>query len=90
MHHECGTGREQRQYRSTIKFPEPGAQKVSENLEVLVAYREQRWDDALGALNASLEAMPRDRPSMTLRKRVESLKTNPPLQNWDDSSHIEK
>jgi hypothetical protein len=47
-------------------------------LEGLVAYREKRWDDALRALNTSLEAMPGDGPSMTLLKRVESFKANPP------------
>jgi len=37
--------------------------------EGLAAYRERRWDDALGAFNASLEAMPGDGPSMALIKR---------------------
>jgi len=59
-------------------------------LEGLVAYREKRWDDALRALNASLEAMPGDGPSIALLKRVESLKANPPSQDWDGSWHIEK
>jgi hypothetical protein len=59
-------------------------------LEGLAAYREQRWDDALRALNASLEAMSGDGPSMALIKRVESLKANPPSPGWDASWHIEK
>ena len=59
-------------------------------LEGLAAYREQRWDDALRALNSSLEAMPGDGPSMALLNRVESLKTNPPSQDWNGSWHIEK
>jgi adenylate cyclase len=59
-------------------------------LEGLAAYREQRWDDAVLALDASLEAMPGDGPSTALLKRVESLKTNPPSQGWDASWHIEK
>jgi adenylate cyclase len=58
--------------------------------EGLTAYRERRWDDALRALGASLEAMPGDGPSMALLKRVESLKANPPSQDWDASWHIEK
>jgi adenylate cyclase len=58
--------------------------------EGLAAYRERRWDDALGAFNASLEAMPGDGPSMALIKRVESLKTIPPSRDWDGSWHIEK
>jgi class 3 adenylate cyclase len=59
-------------------------------LEGLAAYRERRWDDALRALNASLEAMPGDGPSMALLGRIESLKANAPPQNWDGSWHIEK
>jgi adenylate cyclase len=59
-------------------------------LEGLAAYREQRWDDALRELNASLEAMRGDGPSMALLKRVEGLKANPPSQDWDGSWHIDK
>jgi class 3 adenylate cyclase len=59
-------------------------------LEGLAAYREQRWDDALRALGASLEAIPGDGPSMALLKRIESLKAHPPPQDWDGSWHIEK
>ena len=59
-------------------------------LEGLAAYREQRWDDALRALGASLEAMPGNGPSTALLKRVESLKANPPSKDWDGSWHIDK
>ena len=59
-------------------------------LKGLAAYREQRWDDALRALGASLEAMPGDGPSTALLKRVESLKANPPSKDWDGSWHIDK
>jgi len=59
-------------------------------LEGLAAYREQRWDEALGALNESLGAIPDDGPSMALLKRVESLKTNPPSRDWDGAWHIDK
>jgi adenylate cyclase len=59
-------------------------------LEGLAAYREQRWDDALRALSASLEAVPGDGPSMALLKRIESLKAHRPPQGWDGSWHIEK
>jgi class 3 adenylate cyclase len=58
--------------------------------EGLAAYRERRWDDALRALNASLEAISGDGPSLALLKRVESLKANPPSQDWDGSWRIEK
>ena len=59
-------------------------------LEGLAAYRERRWDDALRALAASLEAVPDDGPSMALISRIEGLKANPPPQDWDGSWYIEK
>jgi adenylate cyclase len=59
-------------------------------LEGLAAYREQRWDEALRALNESLGAIPDDGPSMALHKRVESLKANPPSRDWDGAWHIDK
>jgi class 3 adenylate cyclase len=72
---------------------EPTPQQLSSRdsyLEGLAAYRERRWDDALRALNASLEAVPGDGPSMTLLRRVESLKVDPPSPDWDGAWHIEK
>jgi adenylate cyclase len=59
-------------------------------LEGLAAYRERRWDEALGALNGSLGAIPDDGPSMALLKRVESLKATPPSRDWDGAWHIDK
>jgi class 3 adenylate cyclase len=59
-------------------------------LEGLAAYREQRWDEALRALNESLGAIPDDGPSIALLKRVESLKANPPSRDWDGAWHIDK
>jgi class 3 adenylate cyclase len=59
-------------------------------LEALAAYRERRWDDALRALHASVEAIPGDGPSMALLTRIEGFMTNPPSQDWDGSWHIEK
>jgi class 3 adenylate cyclase len=58
--------------------------------EGLAAYRAQRWDDALRALHASLEAMPGDGPSTALLKRIEALKADPPSPDWDGSWHIDK
>jgi class 3 adenylate cyclase len=59
-------------------------------LEGLSAYRDRRWDDALGAFNSALEAMPGDGPPIALIKRIESLKADPPSDDWDGSWHIEK
>ena len=58
--------------------------------EGLAAYRERRWDDALRAFNASLEAMPGDGPSTALLQRIEGLKATPPPPDWDGSWRIEK
>ena len=58
--------------------------------EGLEAYRAQRWDDALHALHASLEAMPGDGPSTALLERIEVLKAAPPSQDWDGARHIDK
>ena len=59
-------------------------------LEGLSAYRDRRWDDALAAFNASLEAMPGDGPARALIERIESFKAKPPPCDWDGSWHIEK
>jgi adenylate cyclase len=59
-------------------------------LEGIAAYRDRRWEDAIRAFNAALEAMPDDGPSTTLLKRIEGLRVNPPAPDWDGSWHIEK
>jgi adenylate cyclase len=57
--------------------------------EALAAYRARRWDEARGALEAALEAVPADGPSMTLAGRVNDLKANPPADDWDGSWHLD-
>jgi class 3 adenylate cyclase len=59
-------------------------------LKGLAAYRERRWDDALGALEAALEAMPQDGPSIALINRIKGLKADPPPRDWDGAWHIDK
>ena len=59
-------------------------------VEGLKAYRERRWDDAIAALNASLETTPGDGPSMALLGRIENLKASPPSQDWDGSWRLDK
>jgi class 3 adenylate cyclase len=56
----------------------------------LAAYRARRWDDARRALDAALELVPGDGPSIALLKRIEGFLSNPPPQDWDGSWHIEK
>lgn len=58
--------------------------------EGLAAYRERRWDDARRALDAAIERMPGDGPSMTLIGRLAGFAANPPAADWDGSWHIEK
>jgi adenylate cyclase len=59
-------------------------------LEGLAAYRERRWDDALGALESAIEIVPGDGPSRTLISRLRDLKKNPPPADWNASWHVEK
>jgi adenylate cyclase len=59
-------------------------------LQGLAAYRAQRWNDAVSALNAALETMPGDGPAAALLERIEGLKSEPPSRDWDGSWHIEK
>src|SRR5712671_2148565 len=58
--------------------------------EGLAAYREQRWDEALRAFDAALEAMPGDGPSVALVRRIEGFKADPPSRDWDGAWHIDK
>src|SRR6266404_3932593 len=59
-------------------------------LEGLAAYREQRWEDALRALNTAMAASPGDGPSAALLRRIESLKAAPPSPDWDGAWRIDK
>jgi len=56
----------------------------------LAAYRERRFDDAIGAFEAALRAMPGDGPSIALINRIKSFAEDPPPQDWDGSWHIGK
>jgi len=57
--------------------------------EGLTAYRERRWDEALSAFTAALEAVPGDQPSITFARRISCLKQKPPPADWDGSWHLE-
>ena len=59
-------------------------------LEGLAAYREQRWEVALRAFNAALDAMPGDGPSIALLERIEGFRAEPRPPGWDGSWHIDK
>jgi class 3 adenylate cyclase len=55
----------------------------------LAAYRTRRWEEALGALNSALEAVPGDGPSTTLAERVKGLHANPPADDWDGTRRLD-
>jgi class 3 adenylate cyclase len=55
----------------------------------LAAYRARRWNEAIGAFNAALEAVPGDGPSTALADRVRDLQANPPAENWDGTWHLD-
>jgi adenylate cyclase len=58
--------------------------------EGLAAYRDQRWEEACRALNAAIEAVPGDGPSLALLQRIESLKAEPPSPDWDGAWRVDK
>ena len=55
----------------------------------LAAYRARRWDDALVAFGAALEAAPGDGPSLTLMARIASFRHAPPPDDWDCAWRLE-
>jgi adenylate cyclase len=58
--------------------------------EGLAAYRAQRWEQARGAFEAALQAIPDDGPSMTFIRRIDKLVAAPPGEGWDGSWHLER
>jgi len=57
--------------------------------EGLAAYRARRWDEALRAFDAALEAVPSDEPSQSLIKRINDFVTKPPPHDWDGAWHLD-
>ena len=55
----------------------------------LGAYRQRQWNEATEALNAALEVVPGDGPSLALLQRVAVMKENPPPENWDGAWHLD-
>jgi adenylate cyclase len=49
----------------------------------LEAYRQQRWDEALGLFAESLTLWPGDGPSRTLAERCQLFHKTPPPEEWD-------
>jgi class 3 adenylate cyclase len=51
--------------------------------EGLAAYRRRAWEEAAGAFNAALKAVPGDGPSTVFLARVERLEASPPPAEWN-------
>ncbi len=49
----------------------------------LSAYKQRKWDDAIGAFQKALEIDPKDGPSELYLKRSHEYKLNPPPPHWD-------
>jgi adenylate cyclase len=49
----------------------------------LEAYRQQRWDEALGLFEESLALWPGDTASRTLAERCQLFHKMPPPEEWD-------
>lgn len=58
--------------------------KVLESYEQgLIAYRQQRWDEAIIYFKTALRSKPDDGPSQVYLERCEAFKQNPPPEGWD-------
>ncbi len=58
--------------------------KVMESYEQgLLAYRQQRWDEAIVYFKTALRHKADDGPSLEYLKRCEAFKANPPGADWD-------
>ncbi len=57
--------------------------------EGLAAYRACKWPEARNSFDAALKASPFDGPSRTFVKRIDVLKSRPPLSDWDGSWQME-
>jgi adenylate cyclase len=58
--------------------------------EALVAYREQRWDQAVAGFQQVLQISPADGPAQVFTKRCEILRTAPLPPDWDGVYKLEK
>ena len=49
------------------------------------AYQSQKWEQAIGFFNEVLKIAPGDGPSLSLLRRCEALRQNPPGQGWNSA-----
>jgi adenylate cyclase len=57
--------------------------------EGLAAYRARNWDEASRAFEAALEAVPGDGPALTLARRVNNFRANPPADDWNGAWQLD-
>jgi adenylate cyclase len=69
--------------RSDEGIPPEQEKAVSVYAAGLEAYRQQRWDEALGLFAQTLTLWPEDGPSRTMAERCEINKRTPPPEDWD-------
>jgi class 3 adenylate cyclase len=56
----------------------------------LAAYRDRRWEEARAAFTAALSAIPDDGPTLTMLKRIDTLATAPPADDWDGAWRLDQ
>lgn len=56
---------------------------VKHYVDGLHAYRNQRWDEAVGHFSEALTLDPSDGPSLTMTDRCKTFKVKPPAKGWD-------
>ena len=49
----------------------------------LTAYKQRKWEDAIGAFQKALEIDPKYGPSELYLNRAQQYKENPPPDDWD-------
>ena len=69
--------------RSGEGLPPEQEKAVSVYAAGLAAYRERRWDEALGLFRQTITLWPEDGPSRTMTERCEINKRTPPPEDWD-------
>jgi adenylate cyclase len=69
--------------RSSAALPKEQEQAFKDYADGYAAYCDQRWDDARGLFERSLEEWPDDGPSKTMAERCRFYRESPPPQGWD-------
>ncbi len=68
---------------SGTALPREQEQALKDYAAGLEAYRQQRWDDAIGLFDAALGQWPKDSPSRTMVRRCRDYKDALPAEGWE-------